>query len=130
MPRYTETEYRLATNHSHRSKKGSERKRILSPMPKRMGNSSRGGCSFCNPKVVSRVVGRQLLQDKLRTNKEIDFDKLINKLDDVVIQTQIFYHKFESINKEVKNKKNNVSITEYKYVKTRNIELQEAELFL
>lgn len=97
MPRYSETEFRLASNYSHRTKKGQKHRRNRSPPPKKMGNSTKGGCCFCNHKVITRVTSRIELNNYLADNKstkssekiDLYFDSKYERFFDIKIKTKV-----------------------------------------
>ncbi len=123
MPRYTETEFRLASNYSHRTKNGQKRRRKRSPMPRNMGNSAKGGCPFCNSKVITRVTESQLIDKYLRDNKNISIEEKIQGLE--ILEQP--YHKGKG--KSCSLEKSSFNTTQYVNIPSNKVDVLEIEEF-
>ena len=57
---------------SNNSRRGSKRgNRNMSPAPKKIGNSSKVGCTFCNPKLSIRVTNKKsIVEENQSVQKE------------------------------------------------------------
>lgn len=75
MPEHTLTQFRGKNRYGHNTTNSCKgcKKRLGSPVPKKIGNATKKICSFCNPELSNRLYSKSQLVIKINDLKKNNF---------------------------------------------------------